>query len=236
MWRERHRKRHDSRNKMLTTLWLFNCELFIIVFDLRKKKNWNRPKSFRRFLYSQIGIVTESIVLPCWATDWNSVADFFLLFLIFRSAGYNCSNGKYAKYLVSPANAELMTYFQNDVSSSIWCVRFVFKKKESTANSSTTEPVDSTTENAPDTADDHKERGNGCIRAGKYNEAVLHYSFAIKLSPNDPALYSNRSLAFLKLKQLYYANDDAEKAIQLKPDWAKVFNPQRQFAMFRMEE
>lgn len=78
------------------------------------------------------------------------------------------------------------------------------------------------TENAPDTADDHKERGNECIRNGKYNEAVLHYSFAIKLSPNDAAFYSNRSLAFLRLKQLYYANDDAEKVIQLKPDWAKV--------------
>lgn len=51
---------------------------------------------------------------------------------------------------------------------------------------------------------------------------MLHYSFAIKLSPNDPILYSNRSFAFLKLKQLYYANEDAEKAIQLKPDWAKV--------------
>lgn len=111
-----------------------------------------------------------------------------------------------------------MIYTQYIVSPSFWSI---LKKKES--NASTAESVDPTTENAPDTADDHKERGNGCIRAGKYNEAVLHYSFAIKLSPNDPALYSNRSLAFLKLKQLYYANDDAEKAIQLKPDWAKVF-------------
>lgn len=60
------------------------------------------------------------------------------------------------------------------------------------------------------------------MRNERYSEAVLHYSFAIKLSPNDPILYSNRSFAFLKLKQLYYANEDAEKAIQLKPDWAKV--------------
>lgn len=60
------------------------------------------------------------------------------------------------------------------------------------------------------------------MRQERYSEAVLHYSFAIKLSPNDPILYSNRSFAFLKLKQLYYANEDAEKAIQLKPDWAKV--------------
>lgn len=74
----------------------------------------------------------------------------------------------------------------------------------------------------PDTANDHKERGNACVYAENYTEAILHYSFAIKLSPNDPVLFSNRSLAFLKMNQLYYANEDAEKAILLKPDWAKV--------------
>lgn len=72
------------------------------------------------------------------------------------------------------------------------------------------------------TANDHKERGNESVKGGKYTEAILHYSFAIKLNPNEATYYSNRSLAFLKLQQLYYANEDAEKAIQLKPDWAKV--------------
>lgn len=74
----------------------------------------------------------------------------------------------------------------------------------------------------PETPDELKEKGNQAVRQERYSEAVLHYSFAIKLSPNDPILYSNRSFAFLKLKQLYYANEDAEKAIQLKPDWAKA--------------
>lgn len=60
------------------------------------------------------------------------------------------------------------------------------------------------------------------MKGGNYTEAILHYSFAIKLNPNEATYYSNRSLAFLKLQQLYYANEDAEKAIQLKPDWAKV--------------
>lgn len=74
----------------------------------------------------------------------------------------------------------------------------------------------------PETPNDHKEHGNACIRAGNYIEAILHYSFAIKLNPNEATFYSNRSLAYFKLDQLYYANADAEKAIQLKPDWAKV--------------
>lgn len=77
-------------------------------------------------------------------------------------------------------------------------------------------------ESPPDTADSLKEKGNVAVRSECYSEAVLHYSFAIKMCPADPILYSNRSYAFLKLQQLYYANEDAEKAIQLKPDWAKV--------------
>lgn len=81
----------------------------------------------------------------------------------------------------------------------------------------------SSTENeVPETANDHKERGNECIKAGNFSEAILHYSCAIKLNPNEATFYSNRSLAFLKLEQLYYANEDADRAIQLKPDWAKV--------------
>lgn len=73
-----------------------------------------------------------------------------------------------------------------------------------------------------ESANEHKERGNECIRKANYTEAILHYSFAIKLSPAEATFYSNRSLAFLKCNQLYYANEDADKAIQLTPDWAKV--------------
>lgn len=68
-----------------------------------------------------------------------------------------------------------------------------------------------------------KEQGNQCVRNGHFTEAILHYTHAIKLQPNDPILYSNRSVAFLKAHQLYYANEDAEKAILLKPDWAKPY-------------
>lgn len=76
-----------------------------------------------------------------------------------------------------------------------------------------------------DTPESLKEKGNVAVRAERYEEAVLHYSFAIKMSPNDAILYSNRSFAFFKLQHLYYANEDAEKAIQLRPDWAKVSEP-----------
>lgn len=51
----------------------------------------------------------------------------------------------------------------------------------------------------------------------------MNYTTAIKMTPKDPILYSNRSLAFLKINQLYYAHEDAEKAIELDPDWAKGY-------------
>ncbi|XP_059608277.1 small glutamine-rich tetratricopeptide repeat-containing protein-like [Phlebotomus argentipes] len=74
------------------------------------------------------------------------------------------------------------------------------------------------------TAEEIKEQGNQCVRAGNYKEAILHYSQAIKMTPNpDATLFSNRSLAFLKVKLYYYANEDADRAIQLRPDWAKGY-------------
>lgn len=73
------------------------------------------------------------------------------------------------------------------------------------------------------TADQLKEQGNAAVRNKKYEEAVLNYTAAIKMTPKDPILHSNRSLAFLKLNQLYYANEDAEKTIELDPNWAKGY-------------
>lgn len=85
------------------------------------------------------------------------------------------------------------------------------KNDASSASQTATEP----------TAESLKELGNACVRGEKFAEALIHYSAAIKLSPKDHALYSNRSLAFLREKQFYYANLDAETAIQLNPSWPK---------------
>ncbi|KAK7081644.1 hypothetical protein SK128_015126, partial [Halocaridina rubra] len=68
-----------------------------------------------------------------------------------------------------------------------------------------------------------RERGNECVRAGNHAEAVLHYSHAIKLDSRSPQLYSNRSLAFLKLQQYFYALEDAKETIRLDPNWAKGY-------------
>ena len=74
-------------------------------------------------------------------------------------------------------------------------------------------------------AEEAKKLGNDCAKAEKYVEAVLHYSKAIKLAPQNATLYSNRSLMFLKMQQYYHGAEDARTAIKLMPKWQKVMHP-----------
>lgn len=68
-----------------------------------------------------------------------------------------------------------------------------------------------------------KEKGNEALKKGNYAEAMIYYTHALKVDPDHYQLYSNRSLAFLKLQQHYYALEDAKEAIKRKPDWAKGY-------------
>lgn len=76
-----------------------------------------------------------------------------------------------------------------------------------------------------------RERGNACLKGGKFHEALLHYSHAIKRDPNNHLLYSNRSHVLLKLDQYYLALEDARKTIQLDPKWPKGYYRQGQVEM-----
>lgn len=68
-----------------------------------------------------------------------------------------------------------------------------------------------------------KEQGNACVREQKYEEAMFHYTHAIKLDPQNYSLYSNRSFAFLKMQQYHFSMEDALMTIHLKPDWSKGY-------------
>lgn len=67
-----------------------------------------------------------------------------------------------------------------------------------------------------------KNLGNESIKNQKFEEAILHYTYAIKLDPSNYTLYSNRSYAFLKVHQYYFALEDANETIKLNPSWPKV--------------
>ncbi|XP_021937921.1 STI1-like protein [Zootermopsis nevadensis] len=83
-----------------------------------------------------------------------------------------------------------------------------------------------------------KEKGNECVRNKKYAESVFHYTHAIKLDPFNYSIYSNRSLALLKMQQFYFAIEDAKEAIRLKPDWAKGYfrKAEVEFSTFRFSD
>lgn len=67
-----------------------------------------------------------------------------------------------------------------------------------------------------------KNLGNESIKNQKFEEAILHYTYAIKLDPSNYTLYSNRSYAFFKVQQYYLALEDANETIKLNPAWPKV--------------
>ncbi|CRL07869.1 CLUMA_CG020823, isoform A [Clunio marinus] len=73
------------------------------------------------------------------------------------------------------------------------------------------------------TPEDYKEKGNACVKEKNYKEAILHYSNGLRKNPVDFFLYSNRSFAYLKLHQYYYALCDAEKVIEIRPDFVKGY-------------
>ncbi|CAI5506849.1 unnamed protein product [Closterium sp. Naga37s-1] len=68
-----------------------------------------------------------------------------------------------------------------------------------------------------------KERGNAEFKAKNFLKAAAIYTQAIKEAPDNHALYSNRSAAFLQLSKLTKALADAEAAIRLNPAWEKGY-------------
>lgn len=82
--------------------------------------------------------------------------------------------------------------------------------------------MDEPTETKKLSVEDLKTKGNENVKEGKFIEAVLHYTQAIKMDPNNYVLYSNRSFAFLKLEQHYLSLQDANETVRLQPQWAKV--------------
>ena len=50
-------------------------------------------------------------------------------------------------------------------------------------------------------ANDLKDKGNEAFQAGRNDEAIKYYSQAIDIDPDNHVLYSNRSAAYMKIKQ-----------------------------------
>ncbi|VDK38009.1 unnamed protein product [Taenia asiatica] len=71
-------------------------------------------------------------------------------------------------------------------------------------------------------ADIEKEQGNIRFKENKYEEAVVHYTSAIRLAPENPLLYSNRALALCKLGRFASAEADCSTALTIDPKLVKA--------------
>ncbi len=73
------------------------------------------------------------------------------------------------------------------------------------------------------TAKEQKDKGNLLVQEKKFAEALECYSKAIELDSKDPILYSNRSLMHSNLNEFESALIDAEKAIEINPNYSKAY-------------
>ncbi|ENH69007.1 STIP1 like proteiny and U box-containing protein 1 [Fusarium oxysporum f. sp. cubense race 1] len=78
-----------------------------------------------------------------------------------------------------------------------------------------------------------KNEGNKCFQAGDYVGADSLYSKAIIADPKNPALYTNRAMARLKLNYWDSVITDCEACLQLTPDnmKARYYLAQAQIAL-----
>ncbi|CAI5732552.1 unnamed protein product [Peronospora destructor] len=68
-----------------------------------------------------------------------------------------------------------------------------------------------------------RQKGNEAFKCRQFQEAKTFYSQAISIQTTSHLLFGNRSAACHRLKDFYGALKDAEKAIELSPDWSKGY-------------
>jgi tetratricopeptide (TPR) repeat protein len=79
-----------------------------------------------------------------------------------------------------------------------------------------------------------KEAGNQAFLAGRFEEALLHFSEALSLK-EDSIYYSNRAASYHALKRYREAAEDARRVVALDSKWVKGWS-RLAAALFAMEE
>jgi len=75
------------------------------------------------------------------------------------------------------------------------------------------------TEDPKKVAVEYKNMGNVLMQQSRWDEAIENFTKAIELDADNEKFYSNRALAYLKLKKYKRAAADGKKALSLKPDY-----------------
>ena len=71
--------------------------------------------------------------------------------------------------------------------------------------------------------DELQAQGTEAFKVGDYEEAQEKWTAALRRRPDDATLLSNRSAAWLALGEKKLALEDAERCVEVKPDWYKGY-------------
>ncbi|KAL1438824.1 hypothetical protein MTO96_047749 [Rhipicephalus appendiculatus] len=69
-----------------------------------------------------------------------------------------------------------------------------------------------------------KEKGNRLFKDGRYDEAIESYGIGIECDPQNPVLYANRAMAFLRKNMLGAAEEDCSRALEWDPNYVKAYH------------
>lgn len=69
-----------------------------------------------------------------------------------------------------------------------------------------------------------KEKGNRLFKDGRYDEAIESYGIGIECDPQNPVLYANRAMAFLRKNMLAVAEEDCNQALAWDPNYVKAYH------------
>jgi len=62
------------------------------------------------------------------------------------------------------------------------------------------------------------------MKSKEFELAVACYTKSIEINPSEAASYSNRAMAYLKMKKYGSCIDDAEKALEIDPTYLKAYH------------
>ncbi|XP_050030722.1 RNA polymerase II-associated protein 3-like isoform X3 [Dermacentor andersoni] len=69
-----------------------------------------------------------------------------------------------------------------------------------------------------------KEKGNRLFKDGRYDEAIESYGIGIECDPQNPVLYANRAMAFLRKNMYGAAEEDCNRALEWDPNYIKAYH------------
>lgn len=68
----------------------------------------------------------------------------------------------------------------------------------------------------------HKADGDAAFKAKNFRTAYQHYTAALEATPDDHRVLSNRCQTYLRVSRHELALSDAERLVQLAPEWPKA--------------